>query len=278
MAVDLRALAPGLYSLPSGGLRLFQPTDYGTYWCSGGGRAAPHPIAALHWTVVWYLQCPSSAREPVLTGMAHVTCLAHAAAMSQRDYNNRVAVSDHPSGRQPRDIYRRRVYRAEAGLPTGTLFFSQPLLNDYVSDLWVELGVEPVPPPLVEIDRRLRRTKGLACTNRLIRVAAPPVEERVLLHELAHALIASYGWRGRVSAHGPEFLWEYLGLVNQRLGRESRNLLAERLLAERLPLRQQPYICPGADDGTTGRPLPIAIHYGLSLAAVSTGQGPKEER
>ena len=104
-------------------------------------------------------------------------------------------------------------------------------LQALVDHVWAAEG-RHFPPRVTPLPRQARRTVARASRTRI--EAPPELPSWVLLHELAHALVADVDGNGL--GHGPDFVGAYLGLL-VRHARMDRTALEASLLAAGLSWR-----------------------------------------
>lgn len=110
------------------------------------------------------------------------------------------------------DYQRSKVYHWEHMLPNGKhLSFAE--IAHYVARIWAASGREH--PPLVKpMPKQNRRWAGDA-TRCTLRFPENGATQRVVLHEIAHALTATVN--GASDAHGPLFVSVYMKLLAKHL-------------------------------------------------------------
>ena len=117
------------------------------------------------------------------------------------------------------DYQRSKVYHWERVLPNGK-HLSYAEIAPFVARIWAAGGREY--PPLVKpMPKQTRRWAGDA-TRSVLRFPDTGACERIVLHEIAHAMTATVNGDG--NDHGPIFVAVYMKLLAKHLNQELTSL------------------------------------------------------
>lgn len=138
-----------------------------------------------------------------------------------------------------RDSQRSRVYKAETVIDPTEEFSSIYDLEKYVKRLMKSSFIKEVAPDLIVwiSDGRGRRCAGCHKKTRTISHLKFPRSQRnkkMVLHELAHAIINYIMDKKAHASHGIEFCAMYIRLVSRFIGREQAFKLKESFRANKV--------------------------------------------
>lgn len=115
-----------------------------------------------------------------------------------------------------RDFQKQRVYDWENRIvaPYQKVSYAFSDLPRVVAGVWMASGLM-YPPKVSAMPKQARRIFATGCRTELRFPEDRPSPDRIVLHEIAHALGGTFD--GDNDAHGPDYVWLYMELLERHL-------------------------------------------------------------